>query len=100
MKLFISIIMLLFPQFLEHIGMSILKSIAIYPKLELIFVMIIVPFIMNCLQFWMVDNFLKESDESRIDRLSRGKEKLIQVGPEYYDNIEMSRNNNNNSNKI
>ena len=36
------------------------------------------------------DNFLKESDESRIERLSRGKEKLVQIGPEYYDkkNIE------------
>jgi hypothetical protein len=86
MKLFVYIIMLSSPIFLEDLGKSMLSSIAIYPRLELIIVMIIVPFIMNACQFWLVDNILKESDESRIERISRGKEKLIQVGPEYYNN--------------
>lgn len=86
MKIFVYIIMLTFPDMLEQLGNSLLQSISVYPRLELIFVMIVVPFVMNCIQFWMVDNFLKESDESRIERISRGKEKLLQVGPEYYTN--------------
>lgn len=36
----------------------ILKPISHYPKFELIVVMLIVPFIMNALMFWVVDNFL------------------------------------------
>jgi len=36
----------------------ILKPISKYPKFELIVVMLIVPFIMNALMFWVVDNFL------------------------------------------
>jgi hypothetical protein len=86
MKLVIYLIMLSFPDFLENLGFSLLKSVAVYPKLELIVVMVIVPFIMNVIQFWIVDNILKESDESRIERLSRGKKPLLQVGPEYYSN--------------
>ena len=76
---------------LKDLGKYLLKNIAVYPKLELMFVMVIVPLIMNSIQvnhnfllflfqFWVIDNILKESDESRIERLSRGKEKLSQVG--------------------
>jgi len=36
----------------------ILKPISYYPKFELVVVMLIVPFIMNALMFWVVDNFL------------------------------------------
>ncbi len=84
MKFVVYIIMMTFPTFFENLGFYLLQSIAVYPKLELIVVMVIVPLIMNVIQFWLVDNILKESDESRIDRLSRGKEPLIQVGPEYF----------------
>ena len=66
------------------------------PKLELIFVMIVVPSLISCFQYWVTDNFLKESDESRIERLSRGKEKLIQIGPEYYEQKKEESNGNNN----
>jgi hypothetical protein len=82
--------MLSFPKELEKMGFAMLGSIAIYPKLELIVVMIIVPFVTNVLQFWLVDAFLKESDESRIERLSRGKVPLIAIGPEYYEKREDS----------
>jgi hypothetical protein len=88
MKFVVYLIMVSFPKFLGNIGFSMLESIAVYPKLELIVVMVFVPFVMNVLQFWLVDNILKESDESRIERLSRGKEQLIQIGPEYYNNLE------------
>ncbi len=57
--------------------------------------MIVVPSLTSCFQYWVTDNFLKESDESRIERLSRGKEPLVQIGPEFYEN-----NNNDNENNI
>ena len=47
--------------------------------------MIVVPSMTSCFQYWVTDNFLKESDESRIERLSRGKEKLPGIGPEYFE---------------
>ena len=55
--------------------------------------MIVVPSMTSCFQYWVTDNFLKESDESRIERLSRGKEKLVQVGPEFYENNNNNINN-------
>ena len=73
--------------FFRKFGTGILQSMQEHPKFELVFVMIIVPLITSVIQYWITDNFLKESDESRIERLSRGKEKLIQVGPEYFSNI-------------
>ena len=79
--------------FFNKFGTDILERFKNNPKLELIFVMIVVPSMTSCFQYWVTDNFLKESDESRIERLSRGKEKLVQVGPEYYEN-----NNNDNNN--
>ena len=72
-------------EFFNKLGGDILLFFKDNPKLELIFVMIVVPSIIACFQYWVTDNFLKESDESRIERLSRGNEKLIQIGPEYYD---------------
>ncbi|MCQ2817369.1 MAG: STIMATE family protein [archaeon] len=80
------IIMNLFIPFFRWMGTSILISMQDYPKIELIFVMIIVPLLTACIQYWITDNFLKESDESRLERLARGKDKLIQVGPEYFEN--------------
>ena len=85
MKFIVYLIMLSFPKFLENIGFSMLESISVYPRLELIVVMVFVPFVTKVVQFWLVDGFLKESDQSRIERLSRGKEPLIAVGPEYYE---------------
>ena len=78
------IILTRFSAFWIDIGMELLENFVDYPKLELVFVMIIVPLLMSCIQYWVTDNFLQESDESRIERLSRGKEKLIQIGPEYF----------------
>ncbi len=86
MKFVVYLIMVAFPNGLEKLGWALLEDISLYPRLELLVVMVLVPFIMNVLQFWLVDNILKESDESRIERLSRGKKPLLQVGPEYYDN--------------
>jgi uncharacterized membrane protein len=57
MKLFIYFIMLTFPAQLEHMGQSLLKGVAIYPRLELVIVMVIVPFVLNCIQVIILLNF-------------------------------------------
>jgi hypothetical protein len=50
MKLTIYSIMLNFPSFFNRLGTSLLSSVSIYPRLELIIVMVIVPFVLNCIQ--------------------------------------------------
>lgn len=50
MKLFVYFIMLTFPVILEDMGNAMLESISVYPRLELVVVMVIVPFILNCCQ--------------------------------------------------
>ena len=89
-KFFNYIILNGFVDFFRHFGNKIIEFLKPYPKFELIFVMIFVPLLTSMFQYWVTDNFLKESDQSRIERLSRGKEPLLQVGPEYY----TGRNNN------
>ena len=73
-------------KFFKKFGNLILEKLQPYPKLELVVVMIFIPVITSIFQYWVTDNFLKESDECRIERLSKGKEKLIQVGPEDLEN--------------
>ena len=94
-KSIIYITLNIFIDFFNRTGANILEQFKNNPKLELIFVMIVVPCLTSCFQYWVTDNFLKESDESRIERLSRGKEKLMQIGPEYFDNKNTKTNNDN-----
>jgi hypothetical protein len=97
-KTLIYIILNIWIDFFNKFGADILSKFNDNPKLELIFVMIVVPSLTSCIQYWITDNFLKESDESRIERLSRGKEPLVQIGPEYYDKKNTQKNNDNNIN--
>ena len=50
MKLTVYFIMLSAPDFFENLGTYLLSSVAVYPRLELIIVMVIVPFVLNCIQ--------------------------------------------------
>ena len=50
MKLVIYFIMLSCQDTLQRLGDSMLQGVAVYPKLELIIVMVIVPFLTNCVQ--------------------------------------------------
>lgn len=59
------------------------SSISIYPKLELITVMIVIPLITTCFQvrtdkteFWVIDNLLKESNEHKHKRIS-----ILKISP-------------------
>ena len=84
MKVLMYLILIIFPEKLENFGTFLLKDLDSYPRAELVVVMVIVPFILNCFQFWVVDNFLKESDESRISRMAKGQKLLGQVRWEDY----------------
>lgn len=42
--------------------------IAEYPRIELLLVMICIPFILNILAFWVTDSFLKKSDFESISQ--------------------------------
>ena len=95
-KTLIYITLNVFIDFFNKFGTDILDRFKSNPKLELLFVMIVVPSLTSCFQYWVTDNFLKESDESRIERLSRGKEKLPGIGPEYYYNNDNNNDNDNN----
>jgi hypothetical protein len=50
MKLMTYSIMLSAPDFFERMGTNLLSSVSVYPRLELIIVMVIVPFVLNCIQ--------------------------------------------------
>jgi hypothetical protein len=50
MKMFIYFIMITFGPSLDKFGTSLLQSVSEYPRLELVIVMVIVPFILNCIQ--------------------------------------------------
>ena len=58
-KWFLLIVITYFNEFFMNIGKHILEPFATNPKLELVFVMIFVPTIMNIFQFWVQDNFIK-----------------------------------------
>ena len=47
---------------LVDIGIYSLSFFDGHPNWELVFVMIIVPFFLNSLQYWIQDNFLKGTD--------------------------------------
>ena len=44
---------------LAYVGKLLLAPLSIDPVLELVFVMIIIPVLLNCLMFWVTDSFLQ-----------------------------------------
>ena len=47
---------------MKKIASAILSSLKDKPKLKLLVVMILVPGVLNCLQYWFTDNFIKDHD--------------------------------------
>eukprot|EP00340_Litonotus_pictus_P004998 CAMPEP_0170517020 /NCGR_PEP_ID=MMETSP0209-20121228/3119_1 /TAXON_ID=665100 ORGANISM="Litonotus pictus, Strain P1" /NCGR_SAMPLE_ID=MMETSP0209 /ASSEMBLY_ACC=CAM_ASM_000301 /LENGTH=295 /DNA_ID=CAMNT_0010802153 /DNA_START=407 /DNA_END=1294 /DNA_ORIENTATION=- len=62
-KIILALIQLSINGFLEDFGTTILWPFKNVPKLKLIIVMIFIPVIMNSIQFWVQDNFLKLKKE-------------------------------------
>lgn len=48
--------------FLINLSNNLLWWIEAYPRLEVVFVLVVVPVIMNALAFWVQDNFLKKAE--------------------------------------
>ena len=51
-----------FAEDIIDLGIDALSVFKGHPNLELFFVMILVPFTMNSLQYWIQDNFLKGTE--------------------------------------
>jgi hypothetical protein len=59
---------------LEQIGNFILSPFKSNDKVELVIVMVLCPLIINAVQFWIIDNFLKLSDDKTkelVDKLPK-----------------------------
>ena len=67
----------LFSSVFEYIGNGLLSPFS-NEKIELIMVMIIIPFICNILQFWVIDNILKfnPSNREEMEMLKDGEQNL------------------------
>lgn len=53
--------------YLSEAGQFILSPVDSEPKLELVIVMVLVPSLMNIIQFWVQDNFLKGKPETKLE---------------------------------
>jgi hypothetical protein len=54
-------IMMIFEQPMEKVGDLALSVFEPYPKVELLFIMIILPVFLNALMFWVTDSYLKDN---------------------------------------
>ena len=59
-KIFVIITIIPYRNWLGWLGNLILAPFQGFPKLELLFVMILYPLIVNILSLWITDNFLKK----------------------------------------
>lgn len=54
----------LYSEFLENFGNTVLSPLKGKPKLKLISVMVLIPLILNAINFWVIDNILQlKTDE-------------------------------------
>ncbi|CAH0520502.1 unnamed protein product [Peronospora belbahrii] len=90
-KFLIAIVIVTFQTPLGRFAMILLKPLKHYPKIELVLVMIACPCLMNAMQLWIQDNYLKKDvrDESFLiaqaplsptNSLNEEKEKLPNLG--------------------
>jgi hypothetical protein len=65
MKICMIGIMIFFRLPLLLFGEFLLEPFTLYPKLELLFVMMLAPVVLNSLMFWVTDSFLKRKPVRR-----------------------------------
>jgi hypothetical protein len=61
-KLIVFAIEFSFAEEIINFGIEVLSVFNGYPNMELTFVMIVVPFLLNSMQYWIQDNFLKGTE--------------------------------------
>ena len=64
-KLILFSFQLLMAPVLEAVSSILIGWLDVYPKVKLIIIMVIVPFILNAFQFWIQDNILRQPKEVR-----------------------------------
>ena len=62
-------VMLVLKQPLEAAGGALLGPLEPYPKAELVFVMVVVPVVMNGVMFWVIDSFLQKEKGGKTGKL-------------------------------
>ena len=77
-KLFLFVIQLYFSEMLAWFGEASLEGFEGNPRMELLFVMIIIPLTLNSIQYWVQDNFHQgnkhmEERQERLDQLEQFK---------------------------
>eukprot|EP00036_Acanthoecidae_sp_10tr_P005867 CAMPEP_0182953284 /NCGR_PEP_ID=MMETSP0105_2-20130417/62197_1 /TAXON_ID=81532 ORGANISM="Acanthoeca-like sp., Strain 10tr" /NCGR_SAMPLE_ID=MMETSP0105_2 /ASSEMBLY_ACC=CAM_ASM_000205 /LENGTH=191 /DNA_ID=CAMNT_0025093605 /DNA_START=632 /DNA_END=1207 /DNA_ORIENTATION=- len=66
--------LLLLFHFIQRVGGAILKPIGdVSPKLELVLALVITPFLINVMWFWIVDNFLMKAGDGEVIQRSSYK---------------------------
>lgn len=66
-KVVLFLVAQIFQSILITFSRSLFFPMANYPKLELFLIMFLIPTCMNCFYFWMVDNFLKKQEITKIE---------------------------------
>ncbi len=51
-------------EYLEKFGNTILSPLKSFPKIKLFIVLILVPLVLNAINFWLIDNILKFNPEN------------------------------------
>ena len=75
-KLIVFIFELTYAEPIIELGIQSLEPFHGHPNLELLWVMVIVPFTLNSLQYWVQDNFLKGTDYIQNSKKNKDNDKL------------------------
>ena len=75
-KIIITLLMYSIAALLQNVGNLIFQSIQMNPKNELLIVMIVCPFSLNIIQYWLYDNFLSKNLDAPRGPLTENYESL------------------------
>jgi hypothetical protein len=69
MKFFVGVVLYAFSTPLGWMGSLLFYPVHSHPKIELLIVMIGCPLVMNMVQFWIQDSFLKDNEQQHSEEL-------------------------------
>lgn len=72
-KVLLYVIQTLFAPILETVTTVMLGWMNIYPRIKLLLIMVVIPFIFNSIQFWIQDNILKANKQKNIEFVSNAR---------------------------
>ena len=74
-KLILYLIQMILAPVLEAFAELLIGWLSSFPNLKLVIIMILVPFILNSIQFWIQDNILKANKKSNLEFVSHARMK-------------------------